>query len=224
MNKDIENSSDYPNQTLISPSGPHISKISPPLTIAIMASGEGTNFEAIVKAINDRQLNIKIACLVVNNPDCGAINRARFYNIKYITHDHRLYKSREELDLALINTFDKYKVELIVMAGWMRIVTNTLIQKYPNKIINTHPSLLPSFKGHKAIKQALDARVKITGCSVHIVTEELDSGEIIMQGAVNIDTHDTEHKLRTKIQIVEHQILPEAISIIGSRIRTQDYG
>ncbi len=204
---------------LTSPS-PHIyGSFNPPLNISVMASGNGSNFEAIIDAINHKKLQANISCLIVNNHSCYARTRAENHNINCVIHDHRDYSSREDLDDAIIRTFKTFGTEIVVMAGWMRIVSHKLIKEFPNRIINIHPSLLPSFKGKDAINQALDANVKITGCSAHIVTEQLDSGKLIIQSAVPILDIDNKESLSNKIKLQEHIILPNAISIIGESIR-----
>tara|TARA_Y100001968_G_C19413876_1_gene747865 strand:+ start:1027 stop:1707 length:681 start_codon:yes stop_codon:yes gene_type:complete len=194
-------------------------RLDPILNIAILASGNGTNFEAIYRSIQDGKLNAKICILIVNNKNCLAIKKANDFGINYIVLDHRDFNSRDCYDTEIVNTIRKYKVEAIVMAGWMRIVTPILINNFKNKVINIHPSLLPSFKGTNSIKRALEAGIKITGCTVHKVVEEVDSGEIIYQSAVRITTNDTVETLTKRIQAQEHIILPIAISIAATNWR-----
>jgi phosphoribosylglycinamide formyltransferase-1 len=127
--------------------------------------------------------------------------------------NHRDYKRREDLDAAIVQMMRQYEVEWIVMAGWMRIVTPVLINAFRDRIINIHPSLLPSFKGVRAVEQALEARVKITGCTVHLVRPEVDSGPILVQAAVPILPDDTPETLHARIQVQEHRILPQGITL-----------
>jgi phosphoribosylglycinamide formyltransferase-1 len=181
-----------------------------------MASGSGTNFAAVAKAIADGKLNAEIKVLIYNNPHAKVKERAEEYNIPTVLLDHRLYH-REKLDREIVAVFKDHGVDWVVMAGWMRITTQVLLDGYPNRIINIHPSLLPSFKGIKAIEQALQAQVKITGCTVHLVSLEVDSGEIIMQAAVPVLSDDTLDTLHARIQVQEHQILPQAIAIAASK-------
>jgi len=178
-----------------------------------MASGNGSNFEAVAQAIEKRQLNAQIQVLIYNNPDAYVAVRASKWNIPAILINHRLYKHREELDQQIIQTLHQHDVQWVIMAGWMRLVTQTLIDAFPDKIINIHPSLLPSFKGVSAIEQAIEAGVKITGCTVHLVSLEMDSGKIIMQAAVPILPDDNPDTLHQRIQIQEHRILPVAINL-----------
>tara|TARA_Y100001968_G_scaffold332452_1_gene390677 strand:- start:20834 stop:21532 length:699 start_codon:yes stop_codon:yes gene_type:complete len=198
--------------------------VKPKINLGILASGNGSNFEAVVKSSRENKLNANINLLIVNNKNCGAIERAKRLAIKYEYLDHRDFSSREKYDIELIKIFNSANVEAIAMAGWMRIVTSTLIDNYPERIINIHPSLLPNFKGINAIDQALNAGVKITGCTAHIVEKDVDAGEIICQAAVKIDKNDNTETLRRKIQSYEHRIFPLAISLaaINWRINTKD--
>ncbi len=159
---------------LLCPEMDSLPRIDPPLRIGVMASGNGSNFEALVESTISSRLNAKVELLVVNNESCFAIDRAKRLGIKYLLHDHRNYASRHELDKALIGSFKESDIECIVMAGWMRVVTPTLINSFNNHIINIHPSILPSFPGLNAIDKALASGVKVTGCTVHIVTAEVD--------------------------------------------------
>jgi phosphoribosylglycinamide formyltransferase 1 len=179
--------------------------------LGILASGSGSNFEAVASSIENGQLNAQIQVLIYNNPDAYAVVRAANRNIPAVLINHRDYKSREDFDAEIVRTLQKYNVEWIVMAGWMRIVTQVLIDAYTDKIINIHPSLLPSFKGAHAIEQALASGVKIAGCTVHIVCLEVDNGPILMQAAVPVLPDDTTETLHQRIQFEEHRILPAAI-------------
>jgi phosphoribosylglycinamide formyltransferase 1 len=187
-----------------------------PLQLGIMASGSGTNFEAVAKAIADGKLNAEIKVVIYNNPQAKVKERADKYKIPTVLIDHRQYKQRSSLDQEIVAVLKAHGVDWVVMAGWMRIVTQTLLDGYPNRVINIHPSLLPSFKGIRAIEQALAAKVKITGCTVHLVSLEVDSGEILMQAAVPILPNDTVETLHARIQIQEHYILPQAIALVAS--------
>ncbi|MGF1674607.1 MAG: phosphoribosylglycinamide formyltransferase [Rivularia sp. (in: cyanobacteria)] len=204
--------------SLVSPDVPTQSQVSKPLKLGIMASGSGSNFEAVAQAIEKGQLNAQIQVLIYNNPDAYAAVRASKWNIPAILINHRDYKHREELDQQIVQTLHQHDVEWVIMAGWMRLVTQTLIDAFPDKIINIHPSLLPSFKGVNAIEQAIEAGVKITGCTVHLVSLEMDSGKIIMQAAVPVLPEDNPDTLHSRIQIQEHRILPLAISLAAKEL------
>ncbi|MEA5593158.1 phosphoribosylglycinamide formyltransferase [Rivularia sp. UHCC 0363] len=199
--------------SLISPDIPTQPQVSTPLKLGIMASGSGSNFEAVAQAIQNGQLNAQIQVLIYNNPDAYAAVRADKWNIKSVLINHRDYKYRKDLDKQIVQTLRSHDVEWVIMAGWMRLATQTLIDAFPDKIINIHPSLLPSFKGVGAIEQAIEAGVKITGCTVHLVCLEMDSGKILMQAAVPVLPDDNPDTLHTRIQIQEHRILPAAIGL-----------
>jgi phosphoribosylglycinamide formyltransferase-1 len=184
-----------------------------PLKLGILASRNGSNFEAVAQAIKDGQLNAQIQVLIYNNPDAYAAVRAAKWGVPAVLLNHRDYKSREELDEQIVQTLRQYDVEWVVMAGWMRLVTSVFIDAFPDKIINIHPSLLPSFKGGRAVEEALATGVKITGCTVHLVCLEMDSGPIVMQAAVPVLPDDTPETLHARIQVQEHRILPQAIAL-----------
>ena len=205
--------------SLISPELNHNIVFKPKLTIAIMASGEGSNFEAIYKAIQTNKLEADIALLISNNIESKAIEKAIRFGIKYEYINHRDYNSRKLFDKQILKILQDYNVEAVIMAGWMRIVTDVLINAFPDRILNIHPSLLPSFKGTNAIQKALDSGVKLTGCTVHKVINQVDSGEIIAQAAIKIDVKDNLETLTKKIQLQEHRILPASISILGQELR-----
>ena len=188
------------------------------LRLGVMASGEGTNFEALVQACKQDSLQADVVQLVVNKPGCGAERRAARLGIPCACVDHRLQPSREALDLALIDRFRDATVDMIVLAGWMRIVTTTLISAFPDRLINIHPSLLPSFRGLNAVGQALASGVTITGCTAHLVAEEVDAGTILVQAAVPVLAEDDPASLQQRIQQQEHRILPLAVALAADRL------
>ena len=206
--------------SLISPLDSKIPIFEPKIKLGILASGNGSNFEYIIKSIKNKQLNAEITILIVNNPNCLAIKKAIKYKIPYVIINHRDCNSRLEHDLLVMKKLEELSVELVVMAGWMRIVGEEIINIFKNRLINIHPSILPSFKGVDAIQQAIDKRVTITGCTVHYVQKEVDSGSIIIQAAVPIKEQDTKDTLKKRIQKMEHIILPLAIAKVASNIRT----
>lgn len=185
----------------------------PRLKLGVMASGSGSNFEAIAQSIQDGHLNAEIQVVIYNNPDAKVVDRANRFNVPSVLLNHREFDSREALDQAIVATLKEHQVDWVIMAGWMRIVTPVLINAFPNRILNIHPSLLPSFKGNRAVHQALEAGVKITGCTVHLVVPEVDSGEIIIQAAVPVLAEDTVETLQHRIHAQEHRIYPAAIAI-----------
>lgn len=190
-----------------------------PVRLGVMASGSGSNFEALAEAIAQGQLHASLALLICNTPDAPVLARAERWAVPTVLLDHRDYGSRAALDRAIAAQLQAHGVDWVIMAGWMRIVTPVLIDAFAQRIINIHPSLLPSFKGIRAIEQALSSGVRITGCSVHLVTEEMDSGPILMQAAVPILPGDTAELLHRRIQIQEHRILPGAIALAVDQAR-----
>lgn len=192
-----------------------------PLKLGILASGSGSNFEAVAQAINDGHLNAQIQVLIYNNPGIKAAARAEKWRVPSVLLNHRNFQSREDLDRQIVQTLQQYDVDWVIMAGWMRVVTQVLVDAFPNQIINIHPSLLPSFPGIRAVEQAIAAGVKIAGCTVHLVCLEVDSGTILMQAAVPVLPDDTAESLHARIQVQEHIILPRAIALAAAR--TQIY-
>ena len=211
---------DLDDQSLISPLDSKRSLFSPKIKLGILASGNGSNFEYIIKSIQNKQLNAEISILIVNNPNCLAIQKAIKYKIPFVIINHRDCNSRFEHDMLVLEKLVEFSVELVVMAGWMRIVGEELINRFKNQLINIHPSLLPSFKGIDAIQQAIDKGVTITGCTVHYVQKEVDSGSIIIQAAVPIKEQDSKESLKRRIQKMEHIILPLAIAKVAKNIRS----
>ncbi len=204
---------------LINPRPNRLEKFNPKLRIAIFASGKGSNFKTIISDIENGNLDAEIECIIVNNPMCGALKIANQHSIPSILINHNDFNCREDMDKAIVSSINQFNIEGIVMVGWMRIVTNILLEQFKGRIINIHPSLLPSFKGNNAIKEALDNKVKITGCTVHIVEQELDSGEILIQSAVPVFEEDDFKELQSRIQKAEHKIISHGIHIAGKRWR-----
>jgi phosphoribosylglycinamide formyltransferase 1 len=188
------------------------------LRLAVMASGSGSNFEALVQACCAGSLRGEVALLVVNNPGCAAISRAERLGVPWQLIDHRSHSSREALDRALINVFRQQEIDLVVMAGWMRVVTSLLIAAFPERLVNIHPSLLPSFRGMNAAGQALEAGVTLAGCTAHLVSEDVDAGLILVQAAVPVLADDDLARLSQRIQQQEHRILPLAVQLAAERL------
>lgn len=184
--------------------------------LGVMASGEGSNFQALVESCERGWASIDL--LVVNNVGCGAQQRALELGIPHQVVDHRAHASRESVDRALITAFEAAAVDLVVMAGWMRIVTPLLVDAYPERLINIHPSLLPSFRGVDAIGQALAAGVTLSGCTAHLVSEEVDAGKILVQAAVPVHAEDGKASLAARIHLQEHRILPLAVALAAQRL------
>lgn len=183
-----------------------------PPTVGVLASGSGSNFETIVEHVDEGRLSVEIAGLVCNNPGAGCLDRAERLGVDSHVIDHREFEAREPFDAAVVEQLQTLEVEWVVMAGWMRIVTRSFIEAYRDRIINLHPSLLPAFRGAHAVEDALEAGVKITGCSVHIVTEEVDAGPLVAQAAVPVHAGDDSDTLHERIHDAEHWLFPRAIA------------
>jgi phosphoribosylglycinamide formyltransferase 1 len=209
------------NAAIISPTISLSSTREAPLRLGILASGSGSNMEAIAHAITRQELHAQIQVMIYNNADAPAANRADRLGIPKVLLDHRRFSHREALDAAIAQTLQEHQVEWVIMAGWMRRVTEVLINAFPDRILNIHPSLLPSFPGVRAIEQALAAGVKIAGCTVHRVIVAVDSGSIIMQAAVPVLPDDTPESLHRRVQEQEHLIYPRAIALVGGLVGGQ---
>src|SRR2546427_3661868 len=201
------------------------------LRVCVLASWLGSNRQAIMDGIEAGKLAARSAVVIRNKKDAQARERARRNGVEDVFRDPGPYQdrpdSREAYDRAVLDVLRKHNVELVALAGYMKIVTRVLIDAYPNRIMNIHPALLPSFPGLKAQQQALDWGVKVSGCTVHFVTEGVDTGPIIRQAAVPIQENDTAETLGARILVEEHRIYPEAIqlfadgrlSVEGRRVR-----
>jgi len=195
-----------------------------PMRLAVLASGNGSNFEALVRACRAGLPRGDVALLVVNKPGCAAIERAERLGVPWQLLDHRGYACREDLDHALISLFQQQAIDLVVMAGWMRVVTPVLIAAFPDRLVNIHPSLLPSFRGMHAVAKALEAGVTLAGCSAHLVTAEVDAGRILVQAAVPVLADDDVDSLSRRIQQQEHLILPLAVQLAAERLEADAQG
>ena len=201
------------------------------LRVGVLASGRGSNLQAIIDAIEAGKLAARIAVVISNKKDAQALERANSHGVEDVFLDPAPYKDRpdgrEAYDRAVLAVLKEHEVELVALAGYMKIVTRVFIDAYPNRIMNIHPALLPSFPGLKAQQQALDWGVKVSGCTVHFVTEGVDTGPIIRQAAVPVQENDTAETLEARILAEEHRIYPEAIqlfadgrlSVEGRRVR-----
>ena len=188
-----------------------------PLRLAVLASGQGSNMTAIAAAIERGELNATIQVLIYNNPGAQVAERARQRHIPTVLLNHREFASREALDAAIIATVKAHNADWVIMAGWMRRVTEVLVNAFPQRILNIHPSVLPSFPGVRAVEQAFAAGVKVAGCTVHRVELAVDSGPIIMQAVVPVLAGDTVATLQARIQAQEHRIYPAAIAIAAAQ-------
>ncbi|NIP32093.1 MAG: phosphoribosylglycinamide formyltransferase [Candidatus Dadabacteria bacterium] len=178
--------------------------------VAVFVSGSGTNLQAIIDAKIEAA---NIAVVVCNKPEAYALKRAKNHHIPVEIVNHKDFESRELFEEEIINRLEKYSIDLVVLAGFMRVLTSFFVNHFQNRIINLHPALLPSFPGIHSAKQALDYGVKFTGCTVHFVDDGVDTGPIILQSVVPVDDGDTEDTLLDKIHKEEHRIFPEAVKL-----------
>lgn len=181
--------------------------------ISFLASGRGSNFNAIAHKIFHGDIKADLGILISDKSDAKALDIAADYGMKSFFIDPKIYSGREEHEMAIIKLFEKYRTDLIVAAGYMRILTPCIISRYKYKIINIHPALLPSFPGVHAQKQAFVKGVKITGCTTHFIDEGVDTGPIIMQAAVRVKDDDTLESLSSRILKQEHIIFPESVKL-----------
>ncbi|WP_338844497.1 phosphoribosylglycinamide formyltransferase [Massilia sp. W12] len=191
--------------------------------IVILISGRGSNMEAIVHAARDQQWPAQIAAVIANKADAAGLAFAASHGIATAVLDHRAFPDRNAFDAALRELIDSYTPDLVVLAGFMRILGAEFTQAYANRMLNIHPSLLPSFTGLHTHRQALQAGVKLHGATVHFVTAELDHGPIVAQAAVEVLDGDDEHSLAARVLTQEHRIYPQAVRwFVENRLRIQD--
>jgi len=182
--------------------------------IAVLISGRGSNLQALIDAVADGRLDAEIAVVVSNRPDAQGLERARAAGIATLTINHRDYATREAFEDALVRELRARDVSLVCLAGFMRLLGRTVLDAFPNRILNIHPSLLPSFPGVDAQRQAWTHGAKIAGATVHLVTGELDGGPIVRQAAVPVEDDDTPESLAARILVEEHRIYPEAVRLV----------
>lgn len=182
--------------------------------LAVLLSGRGSNFEAIRAAVEDGTLGAKIVAVVSNKPDAKGLARAREAGLPAFAIDHKQFPNREAHEREVVATLQSAGAEFVALAGYMRLLTSTLIEPFRGRIVNIHPSLLPAFPGVNAQGQALAHGVKVSGCTVHLVDETLDNGPIIVQHVVPILDGDTEETLAARILVEEHKAYVEALQIL----------
>ena len=183
--------------------------------IAVLASGSGTNLQAMIDAVRSRKLKrVEIVLVVSDKAGAGALSRARQAGLTSVFIHPPGFRSLRTFELELVRHLKADKVELIVLAGFMRILSARFVRRYESRILNIHPALLPSFKGPYAIRDALEQGVKVTGVTVHFVTADLDAGPVILQEALNILPHDNKETLLRRIHRVEHRLYPKAVQLV----------
>jgi len=184
------------------------------MNIGVLASGRGSNFQAIIDSVEKGFLDVNIALLICNKKDAYAIERAKKHGIEWIFIDHK-GKKREEFEGEMVSALKERNVELIILAGFMRLLTPHFINEYKNRIFNIHPALLPSFPGTHSHRDALDYGVRVSGCTVHIVDEGEDTGPVLLQKTVPLHQNDTEESLSERILPWEHRVFPLAIRLFS---------
>jgi len=182
--------------------------------LGVLISGRGSNLQALIDAIGSGGLDATIAVVIANRHDAGGLERARAAGIEAIVISHRAFGSRDDYDRALARELRARDVGVVCLAGFMRLVGTELIDAFPSRILNIHPSLLPAFPGLDAQKQAIEHGVRVSGVTVHLVTAELDGGPIVVQRAVPVVAGDTAESLAARILDEEHRAYPEAIKMI----------
>jgi len=197
-----------------------------PLRVAVLASGRGSNLQAVIDAIEAGRVQAQIVVVISNKKNAVALERARKHGLKDLFVDPKPFAgrpdSREAYDQSLLEILQQHEVELVLLAGYMKIVTAVLVNAYANRMMNIHPSLLPSFPGLDVQKKAIDWGCKLAGCTVHFVTEGVDEGPIIIQAAVPILDGDTPDTLAARILVQEHKIYPRAVQLFAEgRLRVE---
>jgi len=185
------------------------------MNFAVFCSGHGTNLQAIIDAVKKGRIGARLSLVVCDNPKAYAVRRARRAGIATAVFDPGDFPSKKKFESAVIRELSRKNIRLIALAGYMRILSDGFVRKYKNRIMNIHPALLPAFRGGQAIKDALKYGVKVTGATVHFVTEEVDGGPIILQAACPVKGSDNKKTLLARVHKLEHKIYPEAIELFA---------
>jgi phosphoribosylglycinamide formyltransferase-1 len=190
--------------------------------IGVLISGSGTNLQSIIDAIEAKELDAKVQVVLSNRSDAYGLGRAKKHGIPVAVLDHKRFPSREAFDQAVVDILRAREVELVVLAGFMRLLSPVFVGAYSNRIMNIHPALLPAFPGLHVQKKAVEHGVRFSGCTVHFVNEECDEGPIIIQAVVPVFPEDTEESLACRILEQEHRIYPRAIQLYSEgRLRIE---
>lgn len=179
--------------------------------IIVFISGNGSNMVALAQANQQKGYPAEIAAVICDNPHANGIEKAQNHNLPIHVVDRKIYKTREEHEEDIFTVLDQYKPDFLCFAGYMRLISSRFVKLYEGRILNIHPSLLPSFKGLNTHERILQAGVKITGCTVHLVTEDMDAGKILAQAAVPVYPHDTIESLAQRVLNAEHKLYPKAL-------------
>lgn len=192
------------------------------LKLGVLVSGSGTNLQAILDAIASGRLDAQLVVVVSNVAGAGALDRARAAGVEAVVVDHKTHADRRAFDAAVVQALRARGVDLVVLAGFMRLLTDVLLDAYPMRVVNVHPALLPAFPGVHAQRQALDYGARVTGCTVHFVDGGTDTGPIVAQAAVPVLEGDDEESLRVRILAREHELLPLVLQWIAEGRVTVD--
>jgi phosphoribosylglycinamide formyltransferase 1 len=190
--------------------------------VGVLISGRGSNLQAIIDAVGDGRLDARLAVVISNRADALGLERARLAGVETIVRDHKGWPSRDAYEAVLVEDLRARDVQLVCLAGFMRMLGAAFVNAFPNRILNIHPALLPSFPGLHAQRQAIEHGVRFSGATVHIVDTNLDAGPIVMQAVVPVFDDDTEESLSARILAEEHRIYPDAIGrILDGRWRIE---
>ena len=188
------------------------------MNVGVLVSGSGTNLQALIDRGTRNELGpARLTVVGCNVPECQALSRARLAGLPTFLVDHRDHSDRAAFDRALVEALRAHQVDLVVLAGFMRVLSGELLDAFPGRVINIHPALLPAFPGVHGVRQAYDAAVKIAGCTVHFVDRGVDTGPIIAQAAVQVQDDDDDEALRARILAEEHRLLPAVVRAIAER-------
>jgi phosphoribosylglycinamide formyltransferase-1 len=194
-----------------------------PKRLVILVSGGGSNLQSLIDGCAGDKINATVSAVISNNPNAGGLERAAKAGIPNLAIDHRAFNSRETFDQALSELIDSFSPDLVILAGFMRILTAEFVDHYLGRMMNIHPSLLPAYPGLNTHQRAIEAGDKKAGATVHFVTPELDGGPSIIQAQVNIDATDNKETLAAKVLIYEHKIYPKAVNwFCNNRLVMQD--
>lgn len=186
-----------------------------PVRVGVLVSGGGTNLQALIDFTASEKCHYNLNLVLASNPNIGAIDKARCANIPCESILWQNFSSREDYESEMLKHLHNAKIELVVLAGYMRVLSKTFLNAYQDKVINVHPSLLPSFNGLRASKKAIELGVRVSGCTVHLVNEGVDTGPIIDQYPVRVFENDNESTLHARIQAAEHHLLPKVVEQIA---------
>ena len=186
-----------------------------PLRLVVLISGNGSNLQAIIDRIEQKRLDARIAAVISNRPEARGLERARRHGIEAVALDHKLFDSREAFDRKLRETIERYRPDLVVLAGYMRILSPELIHAFEGRMLNIHPSLLPKYPGLNTHRRALESGDREHGASIHVVTPELDAGPVLMQGRFPVERDDDIESLQQKTHRLEHRMYPQVLNWIA---------